>query len=769
MSASRTQGIAARNHLAGGGGLRTVMEIGLVILATLPACWPLLRPGFLVTDDGRFHIYRIAALAQAWQDGVLYPRLFPDFGFGYGQAVLNFYAPLSYWPGALLALGIGPVAAAKATIALSFLLAGLAAFGFARHLWGPAGGLLAAVAYTYFPYHLADAYLRGAIPELFAFIWPPLILWAYTAAFRREKPLAPFLWGALAWTALVFTHNLTALLMIPVAGLYLVMMAVWTRRWRRLVPAVGALALALGLTAPLWLPFLAESPAVGIGLGPSDGYMKHLAPLERFVQLSLIQRYGLERGGAVDHPLSWLTAALFLVVLTLLVWRLARNQPVRAAPAVIFSLVLTAAAALMVTGASLPIWLRLAPVLAQLQYPWRFLTLANLGVLGLTGALPGLVFPGAGDGERLEPSAQGIEPLGRGSERRRPLLRLSLLVLVGGLFIAQALPHVPAQPLSFSDAEAWAPDRMWREDAAAGQVGATWTGEFLPLAVSEQRWALGRSLPNAADGKAPDPFPDVRVKRLGYQFAELGIRTEDPITIRLHQFHLPGWEARLDGRSVPTYPSGELGLVSVDVPSGSHTLRLAFGATPARTAAEILALVSAIVWGWLAWRGRRSGRGLAFGAVVIWLAALLFGLNSLGVGQRFWQPRPVQAAVGDVALLLGYNVERVRGEDALDVTLYWLARRDVGADFKVFVHLLDGGDQVVAQHDGDPVGGFTPTTRWRAGELIADRHRLPLPPGFSEGSYALEAGMYQSQPMRNLQVEPAAPDGRIPLGEVMLK
>jgi hypothetical protein len=728
------------------------VQAGLVALLTLPACWPLLQSGFLVTDDGRFHVYRIAALAQAWQQGVLHPRLFPDFGFGYGQAVLNFYAPLSYWPGALLAFGIGPVAAAKATIALGFLLAGLAAFGFARHLWGPAGGVLAAVAYTYFPYHLADAYLRGAIPEHFAFIWPPLILWAYTAAFRQKKPLAPLLWGTLAWAALVFTHNLTALLMIPVAGLYLVVMAGWTRRWRRLAPAVGALVLALGLTAPLWLPFLAESSAVGIGLGPSDGYIKHLAPLGRFLQLDPLYRYGLERGGALDHRLSWLTAVLFVVVLGVFAWRLARHQRVEAAPVVGFSLALTAVAAFMVTTASLTVWLRTAPVLAQLQYPWRFLGLANLGVLGLAGALPSLLFGGRGETERL-----------------KPLLRTGVLVLIAGLFVVQALPNIPAQPLLLSDSEAWAPDRMWREDAEAGQVGATWTGEFLPSSVSEQRWALGRSRPNAADGQAPVPHPDVRLNRLGYQFAEFGIRTDDPLTIRLHQFHLPGWEARLDEQAAATYPSGELGLVSVDVPSGEHALRLAFGPTPARTAAAILALVSAILRGLLAWRGRRSGRGLGAAAVILWLAALVFGLNSLGVGQRSWQPRPVQAAVEDAALLLGYDVKRARGVEALDVTLYWLALRDSSTDFKVFVHMLGGDGQLLGQHDGDPVGGFTPTTRWRSGELIADRHRLPLPPGLPAGSYALEAGMYQFQPMRNLQVKPESPDGRIHLGDVVLR
>jgi hypothetical protein len=748
---------------------RVVVQAGLVVLLILPACWPLLRPGFLVTDDGSFHVYRIAALAQAWQQGVLYPRLFPDFGFGYGQAVFNFYGPLSYYPAALLALlAFGPVVAAKLTIGLAFLLAGLAAFGFARYLWGRAGGILGAVAYTYLPYHLADAYLRGAIPEFFAFVFPPLILWAYTAAFRREKSLAPFLWSTLAWAALVFTHNLTALLMIPVAALYLVLMAGWTARWRRLLPAVGTLVLALGLTAPLWLPFLAESSAVGIGLGPSDGYLRHLAPLGRFIQPLLLYHYGLERGGAADHPLSWLTVVLFAVVLGLFAWRVFRRQPVEAAPVVGFSLGLTAAAALMATTASLPVWLGTAPLLAQLQYPWRFLALANLGVLGLAGALPRLVFPKADEAGSEQPGkpVQRFDLVRRRGESRKPLLRASLVVIIGGLLIAQALPHVPAQSLPLSEADAWAPDRMWREDADAGQVGATWTGEFLPLSVSEQRWALGRPRPNAVDGQPPDPLPDVQLNRVGYLFMELATQATDSITLRLHQFELPGWGARVDGQPAATYPSGELGLVSVEVPPGAHEVRLAFGTTPARAVAMALAVASAILWGVLAWRSRRSGRGLGAAAVVIWSITLLFGLNSLGVGQRSWQPRPVKAAVEDVALLLGYDVARAPSEDTLDVTLYWFALRDIGTDFKVFVHLLDQGGQTVAQHDGDPVGGFTPTTRWRSGELIADRHRLPLPSGLPDGTYELKAGMYQFQPMRNLLIEPATSDGRIYLGDV---
>jgi hypothetical protein len=75
---------------------------------------------------------------------------------------------------------------------------------------------------------------------------------------------------------------------------------------------------------------------------------------------------------------------------------------------------------------------------------------------------------------------------------------------------------------------------------------------------------------------------------------------------------------------------------------------------------------------------------------------------------------------------------------------------------------------VIAQHDGDPAGGFTPTTRWRAGELVADRHRVALPAGLAPGEYGLKAGMYQPEPLRNLPVEPPTSDGRIDLGRVPL-
>ncbi len=277
----------------------------------LPALVPLLPHGFFVSDDGLFHVYRIAALADAWEHGVLYPRLFPQFGFGYGQAVLNFYAPLSYVPGALLAvLGMSPAAAAEWTIALGFVLAALAAYGMGKYLWGKTGGVLAAIVYTYFPYHLADAYLRGALPEHLAFIFLPLIVWSTVEAFREAHPVPAYLWGGLAWAGLVYTHNLTALLMAPAWVALVLTLAAATGNWRRFWGAAAGVVLAVGLSAWVWLPFLAESRYVGIGLGPSDGYVRHLAPLGQLIQTLPLYRYRLSHGtGAAEHPLGWPAAS----------------------------------------------------------------------------------------------------------------------------------------------------------------------------------------------------------------------------------------------------------------------------------------------------------------------------------------------------------------------------------------------------------------------------------------------------------------------------
>jgi len=566
---------------------------------------------------------------------------------------------------------------------------------------------------------------------------------------------------------LVLTHNLTALLMMPVALLHLGVLAVWTRRWRRLWGAAGALALAAGLSALFWLPALVESRAVGLSVGASAGYANHMLTAATWLRRSVAFFLNPPETLGPVFPLSWFALALVAVGLILLLRRLPSfrkddiGQP--PLPLVGFHLAVAIGAMFMTTAASLFIWQPLTSLLGQLQYPWRFLLLEAVGLMGVAAALPALL--------AKEPSADrvGVPAVSRSADRVGvPAVSRSawIVVAVSLLAMLAALPGLRVEPLPVSQADARLPGRMWDEDAAAGQVGATWTGEFLPLTVTEQRWALGRGREGAVDGPALQPAPVVTLARRGYASWAFQMETASPLPLRLHQFHQPGWNATVDGQSATTYPTDELGLATVDVPAGTHQVAIAFGATPARTAGLLITLAAAAVWITLAFGRTRSPLLRATG-VALGVAAVALALNvGLGAGQRTWTPRPVQATLEDVAVLLAADAVVRPDLDVAEITLYWLALRETGENYKAFVHLLGPDGAVIAQHDGDPVGGYTPTSRWRPGEIVVDRHVLTLPEGLPAGEYGLRAGLYQVEPLRNLTVDPPAADNRVDIGTV---
>jgi len=112
------------------------------------------------------------------------------------------------------------------------------------------------------------------------------------------------------------------------------------------------------------------------------------------------------------------------------------------------------------------------------------------------------------------------------------------------------------------------------------------------------------------------------------------------------------------------------------------------------------------------------------------------------------------ASVGELARLEGYELypEEAQPGQTVYLTLYWRAVGDAGADYTAFVHLLDGAGQIVAQSDHQPIEGRYPTSQWRAGELIGDRHALALPANLAAGQYQFVAGYYSLETGQRLPI-----------------
>jgi hypothetical protein len=90
--------------------------------------------------------------------------------------------------------------------------------------------------------------------------------------------------------------------------------------------------------------------------------------------------------------------------------------------------------------------------------------------------------------------------------------------------------------------------------------------------------------------------------------------------------------------------------------------------------------------------------------------------------------------------------------------LEWTAPQAVPADDTVYVHWLDDAGVLVAQHDGVPASGRRPTSTWKPGEAILDRHGARVPDGW-QGRLRVVIGWYN--PVSGEQIGPPVELGTV--------
>jgi hypothetical protein len=594
----------------------------LLLLFSLFAIAPLFAPGyFWGAHDGRHSVYFLFEFDRSIQDGIFYPRWAPDYTFGYGYPMFNIYAPGAlYASEALHLLGFDFVTATKIVFALAIVLSGVAMFAFIKHLTGASqAAFLSGLAYIYIPYHIADVYVRAALAESVALIFLPLTLWGFYETVARPNRTT-IVAAALAYAAMMFSHNGVAMLFTVVLGAWVLFLMLgkfhasrfthhasrFTQHASRFIqlglPSLAALLLGIGIIAIFFVPAVLEYQYVRTDqwLGNYYDYSNHFT---YFFQLfSPTWGFGISKPGPVDEMSFQLGAVPVLLAIFSLI-AIARDARGTRRFWIFFLAMIIIVTALML-GFSRPLWEIARPILSFAQFPWRLLTLTMVPLAALAGAIV----------------------LTDESEENTRALSLPT-ILLGALIVWGSFPYLTAQMILEPKEGPVSILGLFRFQQSAGEMtGSTaWVKEIPEWSPMADVYFAGKKLKSKIDYTHIDTdkiwigiLPNFAgLKANGEQIV---YHAQEDSIITFNTFYYPGWRAYLTKPKTTEIlrelkldvdPDDPLGRIRVHIPAGQEQwLLVRFDDTPPRIVGGwISALSILLALGLLVIRRREAGGG----------------------------------------------------------------------------------------------------------------------------------------------------------------
>lgn len=358
--------------------MKNLLFITITVIFSLLLVKPLFQDGFYPMHDNT-QITRVYEMKEALSDGMFPVRWVDNLGYGYGYPIFTYYAPFAYYVGSVLAFLLqNAVTGTKMMIALGTILSGITMYFLAKEFWREKGGLVAGILYTFAPYHALNLYVRGAIAELWAYVFLPLVFLGLWRIYKNKN------WGSVVLTALSFagvilSHNLTALMLLPFISIATIFLISLSFKNNKSVSSFLVISLLLGvlISAFYWLPALTQLEMTNVRsqISGTGTYF-----YEHYVCLSQLWSSPWGFAGSTEGCLDGMSfqvgkihiGMVFIGVIFASLLR--KRQEVKIIAFAAFSLLLSLFLMLEVSSF---IW-NSVTFLSFIQFPWRFLSFVIL-------------------------------------------------------------------------------------------------------------------------------------------------------------------------------------------------------------------------------------------------------------------------------------------------------------------------------------------------------------------------------------------------------
>lgn len=395
-------------------------------------------PGMFRVHD-YVHGARIAEISRGLQSGHFPVRWSENFGYGYGMPLFNFYAPLPYYLGSIVYWLTGDIVVSVKSLFLIIQIGTvIGGYCVGKHISRThLGGLVGAATLGFIPYRAVNMFVRGALSESFAMmgvVWILLgligILYSFNPSHTHTnltsfKEVRDFIlqkkWFLLSLCVgsliVLLSHNLSALLTFGLVAFFLVtwlLSTIFKGAYSSVIKSIiagCAVVMSTLLSSFYILPMFFEKSHIrtDVFLDGYFDYRLHFLYIRQFFDPTW--GYGGSTYGPDDDISFFLGWPFFTTVLLLLVVVLSMgiqylvsvyHKGITQSHAhshtqlhaqshthldtlfhyfqLLFVLGLTVAMGLFMTlQRSDFIWEHL-PLIENLQFPWRFLGFASVGL-----------------------------------------------------------------------------------------------------------------------------------------------------------------------------------------------------------------------------------------------------------------------------------------------------------------------------------------------------------------------------------------------------
>lgn len=530
----------------------------ILFIAISPTTFSLIVPGFYGASDD-LHIAWLFEMDRSLKSGQFPPRLVPDLSYGFGYPLFNFVFPLPFYLGeAFHVLGLNLVDSIKAVFALSLFASGFAMYFLLREFVNKQLAVVGALIYVYAPYRAVDIYVRGAIGEVVAFIFLPLIILSIIKLTKEKNDLNLKWIGicSLSVGGLILSHNISAYMFIPLA-LLLCLMKLINLKFSLKPLAQTFLGFSLGLLISIyfWLPAVVDS-----NLMKYDTVFNFADHFPTMLQLfTPYWGYGASVPGPYDGMSFFLgLSGIFVfsagIILLLLSWRRFSFNEKAFLIWVIASFFI---GIFLMNFRSSFVWLNV-PLLPYFQFPWRFLMLT-------TFLLPLFVIP--------------FKFFKNSNLAGVVLIVLTILISFNYFkpedFLGRGDEYYLNRYIPYPDASVEY-QRTQEEYLRLSKNTATRPEKLYPIASS-------------ADFEIKNT---VKNSEFNYSFL---IESLNSGTLNFNKYFFPGWIAQVNRKTVPISPGEKFGEITVKIPAGESNVRVYYRETTFKILLDIISLVSLII------------------------------------------------------------------------------------------------------------------------------------------------------------------------------